>query len=842
MDNAALDRALHEYIGAFLGAPPAGSRDELDSRDRLMRYFYTVIDSSFTPTMGRNEEALVAAMQKRKTLGRRGACSMLQISSLCSSLKRADPSYDWWPVLYFMHECCTKTLGSTGAAPPSSYFVEPQPQPRPLGAGSAPRATPLLQQVRYSYESGSSRPNTAGSGKRGRSTAAFAAPPHQRHRPETATPASRASPPQDHADVFLHRELPTYDDVPEAELLQDMIYVMQGVDGSYVRWNRLTSSYAIRPDVNLSRPTRAMIGLLSELGVLIRDIQDYTDTVDQQGRLFEQGFCTELKAETEKYYQLVSETESKLFKAPRALLPGESLLGATLRRMYSWTTEARQRLRLMATAIAKVQESRGGGDVLSIISTLVDDGDPFIQSFAERLLKTASTPFNSILVSWVTDGELVDPYREFFIRESEIRPDMQWGERYTVEPDMIPVHINRDMTRKIFQIGRSLNFLRVACNDAQWVAEGGPRTQLVGDMSDPGSLETFVCSSASMVNERLMSVLKTRFDLMGHIEAIRRYLLFEKGDFALALMEVLDNQESHANKNIMAHDLSAVLASAVRSSNAQHETPERLAALVLMLPKKTEQKNSGWDDVTLSYHLSAPLNHVVSRPTMDKYVAVSQFLLKLKRIEYALHSAWLQQMTGSRSQLRSEDLQKRRDGTGAAPDRSQAALRKAAREITIACSEMIQFFQQVQRYISLNVIEGAWAKFLKATSGNIGELGIDLWNAAHSKYIGSIHDVVCGARNGTRGFQHILAEVLITAPRFIVAVRELNSEQALAARRPGPDARAGLAEHAKSVHNMATRFRTQVKEILSTMSRTTAGELPFLVVTVDFNKKYTSSA
>ncbi|KAJ1732825.1 hypothetical protein LPJ61_001870 [Coemansia biformis] len=895
MEIPELDCTLQEYIGAFLGAPAAGDRDELERRDSLMRYFHSIINSNVAPTVARNEELLVGEMQKRIVSSGRNVRAALHVSRLCGMLKQQDPDYNWWPVLYFLSECCAKTPTSAIAAPPSSYIAEQQP--RSLGASGTTRTAPLLQQeahqhqyyhhnqqrqqvARYGHDSGLLRPNTAGSASRGvPSSSTFATGAQYRHRPEPDTPASGQSLQDDPSGVFLHRELPTYDDVPEGELLQDLIYVMQGIDGTYVRWNRLTSSYAIRPDVNLSRPTRAMVALLSELGVLARDIQDYIDAVDQKGRLFVQGFCTELKAEMTKYYKLVSETESKLFKAPRTLRPGESPLGATLRRMYGWTTEARQRLRLMATAISKVQEGRGGGDVLSIISTLVNDGDPFIQTFARRLLKTASAPFNSILVSWVTDGELVDPYGEFFIKEREERRDMLWGERYIVAPDMIPVHINGDMTRKIFQIGRSLNFLRVACDDAQWVAEGGPRTQLADDISEPGSLETFVCSSSLMVNERLMSVLKSRFDLMGHVEAIRRYLLFEKGDFALALMEVLDNQEDHAGKGIMAHDLSAVLSNAVRASNVQHENTERLTALGLVFADESTQSR-GWNEVALSYNLSAPLSYVVPRQTMRKYNEISRFLLKLKRAEHALHSIWHQQMTGSRSQRRSEDLQKRRGGGAVAPGSgdargSQAAVRGATREGTTACSEMIQFFQQVQRYISLNVIEGAWARFLKATDGNAGELGIDRWNAAHSKYVNSIHDVVCGAGDSARGFQHSLAGILDTASQFTTVVKELYSERALVARRAGSadgaaattasDGRPSLAdrlqrirsgggllgslpasapadpvaEHAGRVHATVARFREQVKDTLRVMSRATAGELPFLVVTIDFNEAYT---
>ncbi|KAJ2180405.1 Microtubule-nucleating Tub4p (gamma-tubulin) complex component, partial [Coemansia sp. RSA 530] len=398
--------------------------------------------------------------------------------------------------------------------------------------------------------------------------------------------------------------------------------------------------------------------------------------------------------------------------------------------MYCWTTEARQKLRLMATAIAKVQEGSGGGTVLSTISTLVDDGDPFIQSFAKRLLKTASAPFNHILVSWVTDGELVDPYKEFFIRERESRRDMFWSEKYTVASDMIPVHISGDMTRKIFQIGRSLNFLRVACDDAQWVAEGGPRTQLTGDISDTSDLEAFVYRSSSMVNERLMSVLRDKFDLMGHIEAIRRYLLFEQGDFALALMEVLENQMDRSGRSVMAHDLSAVLSSATRSSNAQHENPDRLSAIVLTFQEEGT-KNRGWNEVTLTYNLSAPLSYVIPRSTMRQYFEVSHFLLRLRRIEHSLHTIWRHQMTESRAYLRSEELQ-RRKGTARDGDKQADPLRQAMRQSSIACSEMIQFFHQVQRYIALNVIEGAWGEFIESTKE---EIDIDSWNDAHSKYV-----------------------------------------------------------------------------------------------------------
>ncbi|KAJ2175648.1 hypothetical protein EV181_006943, partial [Coemansia sp. RSA 532] len=151
-------------------------------------------------------------------------------------------------------------------------------------------------------------------------------------RGELGNPASNAPPPEEQSNAYLHRNLPTYDDVSEAALLQDLIYVLQGIDGTYVHWNSMTSSYTVNPEVKLSRPTRAMVTLLSELGGLTRDVQSYISEVERDGRLFEQSFCTELKVEMSTYYKLVSEIEGRLFKVPRTLRPGESQLGVTLRR------------------------------------------------------------------------------------------------------------------------------------------------------------------------------------------------------------------------------------------------------------------------------------------------------------------------------------------------------------------------------------------------------------------------------------------------------------------------------------------------------------------------------
>ncbi|KAI9505757.1 Spc98 family-domain-containing protein [Coemansia spiralis] len=893
-----LDKCLYQYMDAFLGSTVSveDERGEIERRDSLARYFCSIIDSNIAPATAKDEEAIIADMQKRLIANNGYARTALNVSRLCSLLKQKHPSYNWWPVLYFMSECCatasTPAASSTNsgtAIARSSYIAQRTGEPRPVRA--AERALPPYYQSQQQQK-------PLGASEYQQHVHSEPLGVYSRESNQQSKYSSMEQVPEEKQGVFIYRELPTYDDVNEANLLKDLIFVMQAVDGIYIRWNQHSGAYAISPEINLSRPTRSMVISLSELGMLTADIQKYIVKIEEQGSLFEQSFCTELKAEMGKYYKLVSEIEGRLFKAPRTLNPGESPMGVTLRRLFCWMVEPRQKLRLMATAIAKVQEGKGGGDVLSIISTFVDDGDPFIQTFAKRLLKTASVPFNDILVRWVTDGELADPYEEFFIKERENHRDMFWSEKYTVASDMIPVHINGEMTRKIFQIGRSLNFLRVACDDAQWVVDGGPRTQLTSDLSDPRNLESFVYRSSSMVNARLMSILQEKFDLIGHVDAMRRYLLFEQGDFALALMEVLDNQMDRSGKSIMAHDLSAVLSSAMRSTNAQFENSEHISSILLAFDSSNSSNSNGsehkgWGDVSLTYILSPPLSYVIPKLAIRQYFEVSQFLLKLKRVEYSLNSIWRQQMTEARSYQRSEELQRRKEGGntrlsgGDGADSLDAAMRQAMRECAIACSEMIQFFNQVQRYISLNVIEGAWGEFLETTAATrktdlaaetIGkgsqvarEIDIDSWNEAHSKYIEVVHEVVCGG-NGL-GFQRNLSGIFDTAFQFIAAARELYSERTLSVRR-GTSAssesaisspvmsshhRGSFAErlqklrggsvlepppatdHAGRLRTIISRFKEQVRGLMRVLSHNTASDLQFLVVTIDFNGVYTGN-
>lgn len=154
------------------------------------------------------------------------------------------------------------------------------------------------------------------------------------------------------------------------------------------------------------------------------------------------------------------------------------------------------------------------------------NGDPFIRTFSSRLLKTLSIPFFSTLSSWIYQGELRDPYNEFFVslnpalgNEGDERwkkrggngidgelwgnsfddrdadggvPSHElWAEKFSFRKEMLPgfleesfgrkvsvsrsVHVlegvHSSSTSQIFSTGKSLNFMKYSCADNAWVID-----------------------------------------------------------------------------------------------------------------------------------------------------------------------------------------------------------------------------------------------------------------------------------------------------------------------------------------------------------------------------------
>lgn len=430
-------------------------------------------------------------------------------------------------------------------------------------------------------------------------------------------------------------------------------------------------------------------------------------------------------------------------------------------------------------------------------------GDPFVCAFAEKLLAHITRPFYEMLRHWIYDGELSDPFQEFFVVEPEFRPSTDprriatsvWEDKYKLDDNMVPSIITQEFAKKVFLIGKSLNFIRYGCGDSGWVEAYSKETSKELRYGDTASLETSIDEAYKTTMARLIRLMDEKFKLFDQLHALKKYLLLGQGDFIALLMESLASNLDRPANSQYRHNLTAQLEHAIRASNAQYDSPDvlrRLDARMLEL----SHGEIGWDCFTLEYKIDAPVDVVITPWGSTQYLKVFNFLWRVKRVEFALGSIWRRCMTGARGVLGSVD-----DKVGADWKRARCAI-----------AEMIHFVNQLQYYILFEVIEASWDQ-LQAAISKPGCTLDDLIEA-HTKYLNSItHKGLLGSTSSLKkdpsgkeeGFLTQLHQILkimlaykdVVDGLYSFSVAEFTRRQELSAKIENRTAqgRWGVTEH-----------------------------------------------
>ncbi|KAF3760527.1 hypothetical protein M406DRAFT_63748 [Cryphonectria parasitica EP155] len=490
---------------------------------------------------------------------------------------------------------------------------------------------------------------------------------------------------------------------------------------------------SLKLPATLPPPLISLLHSLAEPSLLYKSLTDWVKT--PAGGLLGQSLRAAVNEELRAYLSLIATLEGQIRRALSSLdesapRNGIGKAGVTLKRMVVWTREATMGLRLLSL-IAEESKSKKGGQLITLIHGFsTSHGDPIVAAFAERLLGSVTRPFYDILRHWIYDGELQDPYREFFVKEQdpndEERQDLKargmssvWNDKYEVDKGMIPSITTDDFAQKVFLIGKSLNFIRHSCGDAPWVDDYSKSSSKELRYGDTATLEAWIDEAYKTTMKRLMDLMTAKFHLFHHLKALKSYLLLGQGDFIALLMESLAANLDRPAGAQYRHTLTAQLEHAIRGSNAQYESPEvlrRLDARMLQL----SHGDIGWDCFTLEYKVDAPTDVVVTEWGNKQYLKVFNFLWKIKRVEFALSSTWRRCMTGARGVLQTND----------------GAMLETWKATRGVLAEMIHFVGQLQYYILFEVIESSWDELQKGIAKD--DCTLDDLIKAHSKFLNSI--------------------------------------------------------------------------------------------------------
>ena len=95
-------------------------------------------------------------------------------------------------------------------------------------------------------------------------------------------------------------------------------------------------------------------------------------------------------------------------------------------------------MKWLAIIIDSVTNLKGGA-VCSAINAYVLNGSPATRSFISRILKEVSAPILTFIKQWMIEGEINDPFREFFVEmDPLVNDDKLWTKKYKLNYIMIP--------------------------------------------------------------------------------------------------------------------------------------------------------------------------------------------------------------------------------------------------------------------------------------------------------------------------------------------------------------------------------------------------------------------
>ena len=337
-----------------------------------------------------------------------------------------------------------------------------------------------------------------------------------------------------------------------------------------------------------------------------------------------------------------------------------------------------------------------------------------------------------MLRQWIYDGELSDPYHEFFVKESSAHDKSEkeadprrtpatsvWEDKYKLDEVMVPTIVTEDFAKKVFLIGKSLNFIRYGCGDSAWVEAYCKDASKELHYGDTATLETSIDRAYKATMARLIYLMDSKFHLFEHLRALKKYLLLGQGDFIALLMESLSSNLDNPAGSQYRHTLTAQLEHAIRGSNAQYDSQDVLRRLDARLVELSHG-DVGWDVFTLEYKVDAPVDVVITPWASKQYLVIFNLLWRVKRVEFALGSTWRRCMTGARGVLATVDDKLSRDW-------------KTAR---CCMAEMIHFVNQLQYYILFEVIEASWDQLQAAITKP--DCTLDDLVEAHTKYLKAI--------------------------------------------------------------------------------------------------------
>jgi gamma-tubulin complex component 3 len=537
-------------------------------------------------------------------------------------------------------------------------------------------------------------------------------------------------------------------------LIKDILLALQGVDGNTVAFSQGEGGYIVQPQLQVSESIRLVVKELCEVGWLYRQVSAYVAkySEDSSAGLVQQGFCSALQQELSEYYRLLAQLEQRQHEFTGT---------AHLLKLKLWTYEPLQRMKWLSILVEAAGSLKGGALISSVYSFSLN-GSAEVSELVGRVLQEVTKPVFEMIKTWMTKGEVYDPFHEFFIKahisplgqrlQSEgdifkgretVTDEQLWTGGYTLQEDMVPAFLTAPLVAQIMLTGKSLSFLKRCCGVHELLD--------FGELREIAELKAWVEGAAVVANTRLVRVMIDQYRFLDHCEALRKYLLMGQGDFHHYLIESLWEELGQSASEIYRHNLVGLLEGAIRATTAKYDDSEFVNRIDVRLLEPSPGE-VGWDVFTLEYKMDPPLSTVFTASVLEQYLRLHKFFWKLKRVEYFLttktyrHTAYYNEL----NQIHE--------------------IRIPLHRCQLVRHKIAHFVSNLVGYLMVEVIESGWSEFVESTA-KLADM--DQLIEAHSAFLNRLVNRAFLSQNFDPIYQKLL-HLLDLALRFVYSQEALH--------------------------------------------------------------------
>ncbi|KAK4022422.1 hypothetical protein OUZ56_007889 [Daphnia magna] len=486
-----------------------------------------------------------------------------------------------------------------------------------------------------------------------------------------------------------------HSDVSNHILLREILYAFQGIQGQVFQWDATHENLQLKSTVKLPKALRQMVLSLVELGWLFHKVQKYCESPKTESTcgLAARAFGAALQEELSEYYRLLAVLQSQM--EVHTIRSGDTVgvetQGLTFQRLLVWTKEPKARMKLLAALVEACHGQRGGA-LASVIHSFVLQGNATLKTVVLKILVQVCRPLYEMLMLWTFEGELRDPYGEFFIGVNlAVDPGSLWNDKYYERSAMVPNFFTQEQGHQVATTGKSICFLREICLDKSPIPGMNQIRRTAEERSESLlSLDWESIEEAySTASQYLLQVLLDRYHIKLHLCALRQYLLLGQGDFVNHLMKLVEPELDKPATTRMSRLLASILDKCIRCTNSQYDDADVLKRLDVRISEPS-QGDSGWDVFSLDYKVDGPLGTILTPEVKTRYETLFYALWRSKRMEWIMSKLRHQQLTEGR-QLR-----------------GLLEVQGVLHQAQLLLSEMIHFAQEMSHYLSFEVVACAW--------------------------------------------------------------------------------------------------------------------------------------